>query len=89
MTRDIRFSTTFRHSFRRLPADERRRVFDAIGKLAADPFARLAGLDVKPVRGAAPPKFRLRIGRWRVVYSVEGEIVYLYDVFDRNRGYRE
>ncbi len=50
----------------RLPNDERRRVLEAIRALADEP--RPAGCT--PVRTAAKGTFRLRVGDYRVIYTV-------------------
>jgi mRNA interferase RelE/StbE len=50
-----------------LPAPRRRQLSVAIEKLAADPTG--AGLDVKPLAGRA--LYRLRVGSYRVLYSID------------------
>ncbi|MGB6836929.1 MAG: type II toxin-antitoxin system RelE/ParE family toxin [Dehalococcoidia bacterium] len=50
----------------RLPTSEARRIAGAIRRLAGDPRPR----GVRKLRGIAPPLWRLRVGTFRVVYSI-------------------
>ena len=66
----------------RLPADERKRVVDAIEKLPN-------GEDIKPMKGHSG-LLRLRVGEYRIIYSVDnGELtVYVLDVGNRGQIYK-
>ena len=66
----------------RLPVDEKRRVVEAIEKLPA-------GEDGKPLKGHAG-LLRLRIGEYRIIYSVENEelTVYVLDAGSRGQIYK-
>jgi mRNA interferase RelE/StbE len=69
----------------RLPAEERRRVRDAIDSLAADP--RPPGSDT--LSGVSPHVWRVRVGDCRVLYQVfDGRLVVLVvRVADRREAY--
>jgi mRNA interferase RelE/StbE len=55
-----------------LPRDQRFRIENAIDMLTAGPYN--SRLDVKPLKGR--PEWRLRVGRWRVVFRVnEGKVI--------------
>ena len=66
----------------RLPVDEKRRVVDAIEKL---PY----GEDIKPMKGHSG-LLRLRVGEYRIIYSVDnGELtVYVLDAGNRGQIYK-
>ena len=65
-----------------LPADEKRRVVDAIEKLPD-------GEDIKPMKGHSG-LLRLRVGEYRIIYSVDnGELtVYVLDAGNRGQIYK-
>ena len=50
-----------------LVAQERNRVAEAINSLAANPDSE--ALDVKQMKGLAEPRWRMRVGNWRVIYD--------------------
>lgn len=54
-----------------IPKSERCHIEGAIDQLAKGP--RVSGLDVKPLKGR--PEWRLRIGRWRVLFLVDKETI--------------
>lgn len=66
----------------RLPVDEKRRVVDAIEKLPN-------GEDIKPMKGRSG-LLRLRVGEYRIIYSVDnGELtVYVLDAGNRGQIYK-
>ena len=66
----------------RLPVDEKRRVVDAIEKLPN-------GEDIKPMKGHSG-LLRLRVGEYRIIYSVDnGELtVYVLDAGNRSQIYK-
>lgn len=71
---------------RRLPADLRRRIQQAINALADDP--RHAG--VVAVKGLSSA-YRVRVGDWRIVYQIEDDvlIVLVLEVAPRGEVYRK
>ena len=62
----VEISRTAEQQLKRLPADDRRRVVRAVAMLAIDPHLggvrKLAGYD---------DVFRVRTGRYRIIYSVK------------------
>ncbi|MDE2721708.1 type II toxin-antitoxin system RelE/ParE family toxin [Candidatus Palauibacter polyketidifaciens] len=62
---EIEISRTAEKQLRKLPRADRERVAHRMSSLALDPYPRgtrkLAGYD---------DVFRLRVGRWRILYSV-------------------
>jgi len=61
-------------------------------ELERDPFKPRAGCDIDIVAGSGrPPMYRLRMGEFRATYFVEGQAVYVTDLFPKKRdsAYRE
>lgn len=52
----------------KLPRRERERILDGLLGLAADPFVG----DVAKLKGSLGG-YRLRVGRWRIIFAVDGE----------------
>jgi len=82
-------SATFQKQFDRLPLDAIKRIRKALKELEKDPIDPRPGADIKQLKDTDPPKHRLRIGEYRVIYLVEKNHVKVIDVFIRCRGHRE
>lgn len=86
---EVLLSATFVRRFRDLPETTQRRIRDALEALGVDPRTPRPGADIKPLRATDPPKHRLRVGTYRVVYTIEGRRVKVLDLFARERGYSQ
>lgn len=65
----------------------RRRLKHALRLLAQDPTGRSARLDVKRLDAdAGQPIYRLRVGEWRIAFTLDRDIVVLR-LFHRSEGY--
>lgn len=76
------FTSRFERTFKRLDKQTQQIVIDAISKLAQDPF----GIgQIKKIVGVKQNAFRLRVGRWRVLYIVltKQETLEVVDLFMR------
>jgi mRNA-degrading endonuclease RelE of RelBE toxin-antitoxin system len=82
-------SKTFARQFSALPKTAQRRIRTALVALGEDPLTPRSGADIKLLTATEPPKRRLRVGTYRLIYVVEGRIVKAIEVFARERGYRE
>lgn len=73
----------------RMHRTERKRIENAMQVLEMDPFTPRSGADIKRLKGTRGRQdlFRLRVGKWRVVYAVEGAVVLVTDVWERGHGY--
>ena len=87
--RAVLASRTFEKQFRKLQRGEQDRLRKAWRALAEDPHTPRVGADIRPLQGTEPPKYRIRVGEWRIIYVVEDEEVKMIDLFRRGRGYRE
>ena|SRR5690242_12993703 len=67
----------------------KKRMKDALAKLAADPSGRSAGLHVKErtTGEELPALLRLRLGDWRAVFAGRERDVVVLKVFHREEGY--
>lgn len=64
------------------------RLRKAFTELARDPFSSRPNADIKQLRGSANPIFyRMRVGDYRVVYSVQNGEVRITRIFPRKKGY--
>ena len=64
----IVFRRAAEKSLDRIPADRRRQIVDRIARLSAG--LQNHGLDVRPLAGR-PGLFRLRVGDYRVLFSID------------------
>ncbi len=61
----------------------KQRISDAIDQLAINPYDRMP--DVKPLVGRGD-EYRLRVGEYRVLYTVNDDTVLIYVVDINSRG---
>lgn len=64
----------------------RQKLRRALRRLAEDSSGISTGLDVKRLDAERQPIYRLRVGDWRVAFTVDKDIVVLR-VFHRSQGY--
>lgn len=86
---EVLVSASFGREFRTLPKAAQRRIRAGLDALREDPAKARPGADIKRLVATDPPKHRLRIGAYRVIYVIEGRKVKVLDVFARERGYGE
>lgn len=72
-----------------MPPAPKRRMKDALRRLAEDPSGRTAGLDVKELDASdeLPRLYRLRVGDWRAVFTVGDSDLIVSRIFHRREGY--
>jgi mRNA interferase RelE/StbE len=75
-------------TLRRLDRPQRIRVRDAMDRLSQDPRTPAPGRDVRRLEGV-PGLWRLRVGRWRVLFTVDDaeRVVYVVAVRPRGQAY--
>ena len=78
---EIRYSASARRALRM--SDKRLVIRQKIEQLAVDPGSLAA--NVKKLQGR--PEFRLRVQDWRVIYRIEGSILYVDEVGPRGSIY--
>ncbi len=87
---DIRVHPSAVKFLRGLDADTKDRIKLALGNLENDPFRSRSTADIKNLEGTKGREnlYRLRIGDYRAVYAVEGNTVWVTEIFLRRKGYR-
>jgi mRNA-degrading endonuclease RelE of RelBE toxin-antitoxin system len=66
--------------------DKAQKIYDHIEQLKIDPFRSRPGMNIDKVAGKQkPPAYRLKIGRIRVEYVVDGQMVVIFRVFMKKR----
>ncbi|CAA9255819.1 MAG: putative DNA helicase, partial [uncultured Chloroflexia bacterium] len=86
MSYDIELSQLFQDQFRLLPKGQERLVQGKVDVLKHDP--RPNAKNKKALVGSKDPKrFRIRAGKYRVIYSFTGDMVHLWNVDDRDEVY--
>ena len=88
MTRPVLVSATFRRQFRKLDDATQARLREGLAALAEDPVTPRPSADIRPLRSTVPPKQRLRVGSYRIIYIIEAKAVKVLELFRRGRGYR-
>ena len=65
----------------------RKRIKENLNVLEENPYHRRPGADIRKLTGTDPVLYRLRVGNYRVVYAVEGDIVWITEIFHRSKEY--
>lgn len=64
------------------------RIKKALSGLKEDPFKRRSGADIKKIEGSHNPTFyRIRVGDYRAIYTVDINSVKITKIIHRERGY--
>ncbi len=87
MSYQVLLSQTFRKQYAGLEKGEQKRIKNTLFELEKDPFTPRSSADIKPLSGTNPKKYRLRVGDFRVIYSIEGGDVKRIEVFRRGKEY--
>jgi mRNA interferase RelE/StbE len=69
----------------------RSNIIGALRALEKDRFHRRSGADIIRLKGTRGRQdlFRLRISDYRAIYAIEGNVIYVTDLFHRGKGYAE
>lgn len=73
-------------AFRTLREKDKERIREALLRLEEDPTTPRPGADIKRLRGTQR-LWRLRMGAWRAIYGIDGQLVIVTDIFPRSKGY--
>lgn len=82
-------SRTFLKQYGSLSKEMQKRIRKGLEEHKQDPSRSRYGADIKQLKDTDPPKHRMRIGEYRIIYRIEEKTVRLIELFTRNRGYRE
>ena len=79
---ELRLTNRFQRSFERLDKSVRKRVRESMSELAGNPHLG------KPLKGELSGEWSLRIGEYRVLYTIDKNIIWLETVRHRRESYR-
>ena len=85
MSYHVEWSRQAIKSLKKLNKSDQARVFEGVGQFAATEYG-----DVKKLKAVKDSEYRLRIGSWRVRFTIsdDSSAIIVHDVFSRNDGYR-
>jgi mRNA interferase RelE/StbE len=91
MPYEVRLHREVVKALSRMSPELRSRIIRALRSLQKDPFQSRSGADIARLSGTKGRQdlFRLRVGDYRAIYAVEDNIVYVTDLFHREKGYGE
>jgi mRNA-degrading endonuclease RelE of RelBE toxin-antitoxin system len=70
----------------KMDKDQSQRIYDHLEQLKIDPFRSRPGMNIDKIAGKhTPPAYRLKIGRIRVEYIVDGQMLVVFRVFMKKR----
>ena len=81
MSYRLRYSEEVRHTLRSLPAFYRQQVRRGLEALPENPHPPGS----RPLRGGIPNGYRIRLGRWRIIYQVDDDERTIYVLAIRRR----
>jgi len=72
-----------------LNTETKERLKSGIKCLETGPFKSRTHADIKKLKGTKKREdlYRLRVGDYRVIYSVEGDIIFVLEIIPREKGY--
>ena len=91
MSYDIKLHPNAVKFLRELDSVTADRIKSALRNLENDPFRKRPKADIKTLEGTKGKDdlYRLRIGDYRAVYAVEGNTIWVTEIFLRGKGYRD
>lgn len=89
MTFQVSLHRDARKFLDRIQRPHRDRIVAGLRALEANPFTPRPGADIKRLQGTRGRQdlYRLRIGKFRAVYAVEGSEVLVTEIWERGHGY--
>lgn len=72
-----------RKDLARLDPALRDRVIDAVGRLSEDQTG------IRRLEGYKPPLFRVRVGDWRILFTIEAGVASIQRILPRDKAYRQ
>jgi mRNA interferase RelE/StbE len=72
-----------------LNTETKERLKSGIKSLETDPFNSRPRADIKKLKGTKKREnlYRLRVGDYRVICAVEGDIIFVLEIIPREKGY--
>lgn len=82
----LSYSKEFAKDFKKLPAQEKPRVEEALLLIKQDPYS---ARNLKKLTNVAIGQYRLRVGNLRIRFDIEGDEIELHMVRHRKDAYRK
>jgi mRNA interferase RelE/StbE len=67
----------------RLDPEVRNRVIDGVRRMSEDQSG------IRRLEGYKPPLFRVRVGDWRILFTIEAGVATIQRVLPRDKAYRQ
>ncbi len=83
----VMVSRTFQKQFDSLAKSLKDRIRKGLEELGKDPRTNRSNCDIKRLVDTDPPKYRLRIGDQRIIYTIDKDDVKVIEIFHRGQGY--
>jgi mRNA interferase RelE/StbE len=85
---NVLISESARDELYSLDEETKNRVKKSFDALKENPFRKRSGADIKKLEGSANPAlYRLRVGDYRIVYSIINQEVRITKIIHRGKGY--
>ena len=66
--------------------NQAQKIYNHIEQLKREPFRPSPGMNIDKVAGKhKPPAYRLKIGRIRVEYFIDGQMIVIFNIFMKKR----
>jgi mRNA interferase RelE/StbE len=82
MKRRIEWRSRALKEAERLDPALRERIADAVERLSEDKAS------VQRLQGYKPPLFRIRVGDWRILFTIDADVATIERVLPRDKAYR-
>ena len=80
-------SKTFQKKFYQLQKNVQNSIRTTLKELEKDPYNSRSKCDIKLLKDTKPKKYRLRVGDYRAIYTIESKNVKIIDLLKRETGY--
>jgi mRNA-degrading endonuclease RelE of RelBE toxin-antitoxin system len=87
MVYTVLVSRTFQKSFHELPKNTQDRIRKHLQELKENPVTSRPHCDIKVLHETDPKKYRIRIGDYRIIYSIDKKKVNVVELIKREVGY--
>ena len=75
---------------KKLDSDAVERIKNGLKTLGNDPYTNKSKCDIKKLKGTKGRHnlYRLRIGNYRAIYSIENNTIWITEIIPREKGYK-
>jgi mRNA-degrading endonuclease RelE of RelBE toxin-antitoxin system len=87
MAYTVLVSRTFQKSFHELPKNTQDKIRKHLWELKEDPVTSRPYCDIKILQDTEPKKYRLSVGDYRIIYSIDKKKVKVVELIKREIGY--